>query len=831
MAEKTTVVNLFAGPGAGKTTGALEISAELKKRGVNLEYVQEYAKELVYAEKYDLLKDQEHVTDTQYERLNTLRGKVDVIVTDSPVLLGMIYGKGRITPEYEQKLRDYHNSFNNFNLFIERGTGYQQEGRLESRAEAEEKDREIKSLLDKEKVYYGVYNHDTLKKVVDDVLSVINKEKNTENKASQQTNKTNQWRKVLVPADWCVKRYDKVSFYRLGKQAGEYAGYSFSHPNSLVGANESADVKYGSPAEQKNDVKCERLVFRADSLVTLKKGSDEKKVTGKQLVQALSHCLEAYTQVNIESEKPHKEKSAKEEKRALKSDIEPLKAIPQDTLNVLNDSFEEDIFDYDEKQVLKASQSDKYIIASNDELVWNENGELILSDNAKDMLARSSLQGEKIIFASQDEAISELVGGSSKTYDKLSEEDKEEVNKAYLALLGETDEEYYDSLPSREAFAKDFLIKKNWAKYQNYKNDKAYEKNTPYVLRDKKCFVCWKFVYYNEKGEPYSKPQKVPFSPHYDGMALSSSQNGSHFKTWGTFEEACKAVDKFGYDGIGIMFGNGIMGIDIDGCIKNGEITEQAKDIISRVNSYTEYSPSGTGVHTLCFGTIPKGSRNDAIGLEMYPSGRFFTLTGHRYENYSKMAKKADSQPVIDEIYNTNFANKPSNIAITNPVGAPTEATYTSQEIVDKLLHSPKMADKFRRLCQGLPPREYDAVAEKWKESVDKNFLREDGSADMSKLDYAFCKMLIFYRATAEQIDEIYRAQNSSAPKEGLTVDGGGLARDKWDRRQGATTYGQYVINNAYAGVTALYNPDTAKDYARGFAERKKARDNQNQME
>lgn len=835
MAKRVTVVvNLFAGPGAGKTTTAMEISAELKKRGINLEYVQEYAKELVYAERFDLLKDQEHVTDTQYQRLDVLRNKVDVIITDSPVLLGLVYGKGRISEDYQRKIRGYHDSFDNFNLFIERGKDYQQSGRLESREEAVQKDNEIVQMLKENNVFYGTYRHDTVDKLMDNIQSHIEKLRNEpptkpkENYMPNEKTKKPSWKKIVVPTDWRQKEYDKISFYRIGREGGELDGYVFSQAKAMINTDDVVTVRYGNPAKEEKVI-CDRIIVRADSTITLKKGTEQKKITGKELASLLSRCLETNIQRKRSGSAESKADTQKSKEKATERKFEPLENISSEMRDTLTGTFQEDIYSYEGKQVFLSDVSGKYIVADNDDIEFTDEGELVLKKRAQGEKAYRAEQGEKVIFESESDAIISLIGGSSRTYDMMSDEDKNNVDAAYAALMRETDREYYDSLPSKEVFSKEYLIKKNWAKYQNYKNDKAYEKNTPYPLRDKQIFVCWKFVYYNENGEPYVKPQKVPFSPHYDGRAKSGSRDGSHVKTWGTFDEACKAVDKFGYDGVGIMFGNGVMGVDIDGCIKDGKITDEAKDIITRLNSYTEYSPSGTGVHTLCFGSIPKGSRNDSIGLEMYPSGRFFTLTGHRYENYARMAKKADTQPVLDEIYNENFAGREIPQKITSFVGENEEESFTSKEIVDKLLSAPKMSGKFKRICQGLPPYVWDAAKEKWTDKLDSNFLKVDGTPDTSKLDYAFCKMLVFYRATSSQIDEIYRAQDTKNAVEGLTVEGGGLARDKWDRQQGSATYGEYVIKNAFRGVTALYDENTAKDYARGFAERKKT--NVNEME
>lgn len=108
--QRPLIINFYSGPGAGKTTVALELTAELKKAGFNVEYVPEYAKELVLENKTELLKDQQHVIDEQYRRLDRFRDSVDVIVTDSPLLLGQVYGEGRISAEYHNQIRSYYDS-------------------------------------------------------------------------------------------------------------------------------------------------------------------------------------------------------------------------------------------------------------------------------------------------------------------------------------------------------------------------------------------------------------------------------------------------------------------------------------------------------------------------------------------------------------------------------------------------------------------------------------------------------------------------------------------------------------------------------------------------
>ena len=177
MATKSTlVVNLYAGPGAGKTTCAWLVAGELKKLGVVTEYVPEYAKELVWDGRTDLLdgnyKNQTAVLAEQNRRIERLRGKVDVIVTDSPLLMSSMYAKENVE-QFEQLAFSMYNRCDNFNLFITRGDGFEQEGRIHSLQESKKIDEEIKGFLDEHGVYYGTYEHNTLDMVVRNIQASL----------------------------------------------------------------------------------------------------------------------------------------------------------------------------------------------------------------------------------------------------------------------------------------------------------------------------------------------------------------------------------------------------------------------------------------------------------------------------------------------------------------------------------------------------------------------------------------------------------------------------------------------------------------------------------
>jgi tRNA uridine 5-carbamoylmethylation protein Kti12 len=177
---KTLIVNAFGGPGVGKTTCCWHIASELKKRGILTEYVSEYAKELVYEEKFDLLDDsmygQTIIFHEQKRRLDRLIGKVKVVVTDSPILLSIIYASDA-TEDFKKKILDKFNSYDNFNLVVLRDDKkeYQQSGRKETLEESKEKDKEICKLLDDNKIYYGSYSHEKMDLIIDNIIKTYNR--------------------------------------------------------------------------------------------------------------------------------------------------------------------------------------------------------------------------------------------------------------------------------------------------------------------------------------------------------------------------------------------------------------------------------------------------------------------------------------------------------------------------------------------------------------------------------------------------------------------------------------------------------------------------------
>lgn len=177
--KEVLVINAFAGPGAGKSVSCMDICSELKKRGYNAEYVQEYAKELVYEHNMEMLDGSEAhqfaILKEQVHRMDRLYQDVDFIVTDSPVLLNAIYNSNP-TPEYNEMIDTIFSHYNNFSYFVERDTShFQEEGRIHNLQQSLEKDNEVKNMLKDHDVYFGTYPHNRIMKVVDNSIVTFNR--------------------------------------------------------------------------------------------------------------------------------------------------------------------------------------------------------------------------------------------------------------------------------------------------------------------------------------------------------------------------------------------------------------------------------------------------------------------------------------------------------------------------------------------------------------------------------------------------------------------------------------------------------------------------------
>ncbi len=159
--KKPIVVNLTGAPGAGKSTGAATIFAELKKLGINAELVTEFAKDKTWEHNMTALNCQEYVFGKQSYRLNRCRDDVDVIVTDSPLPLGLIYNNNpALDHHFTEVVLNVFNTYDNINFFINRVKPYNPKGRNQTAEESDQLSIAIKELYNKHNINFIEINGD-----------------------------------------------------------------------------------------------------------------------------------------------------------------------------------------------------------------------------------------------------------------------------------------------------------------------------------------------------------------------------------------------------------------------------------------------------------------------------------------------------------------------------------------------------------------------------------------------------------------------------------------------------------------------------------------------
>lgn len=133
------VVNLFGAPGAGKSTGAAYIFSKLKMAGINAELVTEFAKDKVWEGSQAVFENQAYIFGKQYFRISRLQNKVDVVITDSPILLSSFYNRDEVLgKELDALVTKVFNTYDSFNVFINRVKPYNPIGRFQTEAESDE---------------------------------------------------------------------------------------------------------------------------------------------------------------------------------------------------------------------------------------------------------------------------------------------------------------------------------------------------------------------------------------------------------------------------------------------------------------------------------------------------------------------------------------------------------------------------------------------------------------------------------------------------------------------------------------------------------------------
>jgi len=142
-------------------------------------------------------------------------------------------------------------------------------------------------------------------------------------------------------------------------------------------------------------------------------------------------------------------------------------------------------------------------------------------------------------------------------------------------------------------------------------------------------WVLWRYV---KKTKPNGTHvwAKVPFG--IDGKPASSTDP----RTWATYDEAADYLIFNDFDGLGIVLGDDLHGIDIDDCRDpvTGKLTDFAQEVLDKVDGYAEVSPSGTGIKIFSRTNLDSSRTKKEFGVELYRDGRYFTVTGHQLEGH-----------------------------------------------------------------------------------------------------------------------------------------------------------------------------------------------------
>lgn len=149
----TKIINFVGGPGSGKTAMCCLLFAEMKMRGLCVEYIPEVAKNLVWRRQFNLLNNQHYVSTRQYEMMKAVEGKVDYIVTDGPLLHGVYYNRNNpdnycdIT-KTENMILSMMSEFENHYVHVTKGDfPYERVGRLETEEQSIKIGNEILEIL------------------------------------------------------------------------------------------------------------------------------------------------------------------------------------------------------------------------------------------------------------------------------------------------------------------------------------------------------------------------------------------------------------------------------------------------------------------------------------------------------------------------------------------------------------------------------------------------------------------------------------------------------------------------------------------------------------
>lgn len=286
------------------------------------------------------------------------------------------------------------------------------------------------------------------------------------------------------------------------------------------------------------------------------------------------------------------------------------------------------------------------------------------------------------------------------------------------------------------------------------------------MLKEKMKWCVWKYMDTGKK-----KLTKVPYNP-LTQKTISVSDEGN-FLNYDTVLPFLKD-----YDGLGIRVSKGLVAIDIDDCVINGQLNHLAKEIINHFqNTYIEFSPSSSGLRIFCqidetFQYNTTQYKMNARPIEVYIGGytnRFVTYTGNTLQDKPVTFENDGLTWLLDTYMKRHVASK--------IVNSKSQSYLSDTDVIEKSSRA-KNGEKFKAL---------------WSGDISL-------CASHSEADLALCSILAFYCGKdVEQIDRLFRQSS--------------LYREKWDEMRGGDTYGNLTIEKAITSLSSIYTPLPATEF------------------
>ena len=278
----------------------------------------------------------------------------------------------------------------------------------------------------------------------------------------------------------------------------------------------------------------------------------------------------------------------------------------------------------------------------------------------------------------------------------------------------------------------------------------------PLEIRDSTRAVLWNYENRNGAKKPTKTPRRIS-----DPTAYATVTDPD---TWGLFRDAVTIHEQGNGAGVGVVLGDGLVGVDLDGCrdSETGVIDSWARSIVDTLDSYTEISPSGAGIHIYVKADGLPGTRRRHGQFEVYTERRHFTVSAQHVDGTPTEVKERTDELAV--VYREIFGECDDEDRADHHEPHQRDIDLDDVDLLDRA-RAAKGGDRFVALYDNGDVSSYTSNSE---------------------ADLGLANMLAFwFGCNPTRMDSIFR--------------GSQLMRRKWDSKRGDSTYGAQTIQRAVA--------------------------------